>query len=58
MTLMMCQVVFDDFINVEKKKLKKLYDYLIAGRKMSFSVWCLCQDYAQCPKIITRNIST
>jgi hypothetical protein len=50
-------IVFDDFINVEKKKMKKIYDYSIAGRKMGFSVWCLCQDYASCPKIIVRNIS-
>ena len=50
-------IVFDDFINVEKKKQKKIYDYLIAGRKMSFSCWCLAQDYVSVPKIITRNIN-
>jgi hypothetical protein len=50
-------IVFDDFINVEKKKLKKIYDYLIAGRKFGFSVWCLSQDYASVPKIIVRNIN-
>jgi hypothetical protein len=50
-------IVFDDFINVENKKLKKIYDYLIAGRKFGFSVWCLSQDYASVPKIIVRNIN-
>lgn len=50
-------IVFDDFINVEKKKQKKIFNYLIAGRKMGFSVWCLAQDYVSVPKIITRNIN-
>ena len=50
-------IVFDDFINVEKKKMKKIYDYLIAGRKFGFSCWCLSQDYASVPKIIVRNIN-
>jgi len=49
-------IVFDDFINVEKKKQKKIYNYLIAGRKFGFSCWCLAQDYVSVPKIITRNI--
>ena len=48
---------FDDFIKVEKKKMKKIYDYLIAGRKFWFSVvWLLSQDDASVPKIIVRNI--
>ena len=50
-------IIFDDFINVEKKKMKKIYDYLIAGRKFGFSVWCLSQDYTSVPKIIVRNIN-
>ena len=50
-------IVFDDFINVEKKKLKKIYDYLIAGRKFGFSCWLLSQDYASVPKVIVRNIN-
>jgi hypothetical protein len=50
-------IVFDDFINVEKKKQKKIFDYLIAGRKFGFSCWCLAQDYVSVPKIITRNIN-
>jgi hypothetical protein len=31
-------IVFDDFLNVEKKKMKKIYKYLITGRKFGFSV--------------------
>lgn len=50
-------IVFDDFINIEKKKQKKIFNYLIAGRKMGFSCWCLAQDYVSVPKIITRNIN-
>jgi hypothetical protein len=50
-------IVFDDFINVEAKKQKKLFQYLIAGRKMGFSCWCLAQDYVSVPKVITRNIN-
>ena len=43
-------IVFDDILNVEKKKMKKLYKYLIAGRKFGFSVWVMSQDYASVPK--------
>jgi hypothetical protein len=43
--------------HVEKKKMKKLYKYLIAGRKFGFSVWVMSQDYASVPKIIVRNIN-
>ena len=50
-------IVFDDILNVEKKKMKKLYKYLIAGRKFGFSVWVMSQDYASVPKIIVRNIN-
>ena len=50
-------IVFDDFINVEAKKQKKIFNYLIAGRKFGFSCWCLAQDYVSVPKIITRNIN-
>ena len=50
-------IVFDDILNVEKKKMKKLYKYLIAGRKFGFSVWVMSQDYESVPKIIVRNIN-
>ncbi len=50
-------IVFDDILNVEKKKMKKLYKYLISGRKFGWSVWVMSQDYASVPKIIVRNIN-
>ena len=50
-------IVFDDILNVEKKKMKKLYKYLIAGRKFGFSVCLMSQDYSSVPKILVRNIN-
>jgi hypothetical protein len=50
-------IVFDDFLNVEKKKMKKINKYLIAGRKFGFSVWLMAQDYVSVPKILVRNIN-
>jgi hypothetical protein len=48
-------IVFDDFINLPKKSLKKIQDYLIAGRKKGFSCWLNSQNYREIPKTITRN---
>ncbi len=31
-------IVFDDFLNVEKKKMRKIHEYLISSRKFGFSV--------------------
>jgi hypothetical protein len=31
-------IVFDDFLNVQKKKMKKIHKYLISSRKFGFSV--------------------
>jgi len=50
-------IVFDDFLNLQKKDMKKIAKYLIAGRKFGFSVWVMSQDYASVPKIIVRNIN-
>ena len=41
-------LIVDDFINLPKKDIKKILDYLIAGRKSSFTV--VCQ-----PKIIPAS---
>ena len=49
-------IIFDDFINLTKKELKKIYPYLISGRKYGFSVWLMAQEYTSIPKVITRNI--
>ncbi len=48
---------FDDFINVENKKLKKIYNYLISGRKFGFTCWLMPQNYSSVPKVIVRNIN-
>jgi len=50
-------LVCDDFISLSKKEQKKIYEYLISGRKHGFTVWLMCQDYKSCPKIITRNLN-
>ena len=50
-------IVFDDFINVENKKLKKIYNYLISGRKFGFTCWLMTQNYSSVPKVIVRNIN-
>ena len=49
-------IVFDDFINIENKKLKKIYNYLISGRKFGFTCWLMAQNYSSVPKVIVRNI--
>jgi hypothetical protein len=50
-------IVFDDFINLPKKNMKKIYKYLIAGRKFGFSVWLMAQNYTSVPKVLVRNIN-
>lgn len=50
-------IVFDDFINIENKKLKKIYNYLISGRKFGFTCWLMSQNYSSVPKVIVRNIN-
>ena len=36
--------------------MKKILDYLIAGRKSGFTVICQSQNYTSIPKTIIRNI--
>jgi hypothetical protein len=50
-------IVFDDFLNLQKKDMKKIAKYLIAGRKFGWSVWLMAQDYVSVPKILVRNIN-
>jgi hypothetical protein len=45
-------IVFDDFLNLQKKDMKKIFKYLIAGRKFGWSVWLMAQDYVSVPKIL------
>jgi len=49
-------IVFDDFINLPKKDIKKIQDYLIGGRKRGFTVYVVSQNYREIPKTISRNI--
>ena len=49
-------VVLDDFINLKKKEMQKLNEYLTAGRKFGITCWCMAQSYTAIPKIITRNL--
>lgn len=50
-------VVFDDFITLNNKQMKKLEDYAIAGRKYGFTSIYMAQNYRQIPKNITRNLN-
>jgi hypothetical protein len=48
-------IVFDDFINLSKKEMKKIFDYAISSRKFGFTSFFMCQSYTAVPKIISRN---
>ena len=48
-------IIFDDFINLNKKEMVKINEYLTSGRKYSFTCWLMAQSYTAVPKIITRN---
>ena len=48
-------IVFDDFINLSKKEMKKIFDYAISSRKFGFTCVFVCQSYTAVPKIISRN---
>ena len=50
-------IIFDDFINLNKKQIGKINEYLTAGRKFGFTVFLLAQNYVSVPKTITRNIN-
>jgi len=50
-------IIFDDFINLTKKQMVKINEYLTAGRKFGFTVFCLAQNYVSVAKTITRNIN-
>ena len=48
-------IVFDDFINLTPKQMKKIQEYATAGRKKGFTCFFLAQNYIQIPKNISRN---
>jgi len=49
-------IIFDDFINLSKKQMIKINEYLTSGRKFGFTVWLMAQNYTSIPKIIVRNV--
>jgi len=48
-------IILDDIINLPKKDLKKINEYLTSGRKFGFTVFVMAQNYTSLPKVITRN---
>jgi len=48
-------IIFDDFINLEKKELKKVENYLTGARKLGVTCCLMGQEYNAIPKRITRN---
>lgn len=48
-------IVFDDFINLKSKEMKKIQEYATGGRKKGFTCFFLAQNYVQIPKNIARN---
>lgn len=49
--------VIDDFINLKKKEMIKIQEYLTAGRKFGFTCWLQAQNYVSVNKTIIRNIN-
>jgi len=47
--------IFDDFLQLNAKGMKKLAQYITASRKSGFTTWFMAQSYTAVPKIITRN---
>ena len=48
-------IVFDDFINLPKKSMSKIQEYLTSGRKFGFTCWVMAQNYVSIPKTVVRN---
>lgn len=48
-------IIFDDFINLKPKEMKKILPYFTGGRKKGFTCFAMCQNYTSVPKVITRN---
>lgn len=50
-------IVFDDFITLNNKEMKKLEKYAVASRKFGFTCIFMAQNYKQIPKTISRNLN-
>ena len=49
-------IVFDDFLQITPKQMKKLSQFATAGRKSGFSCIFMSQNYTSVPKVISRNL--
>ena len=50
-------IIFDDFINLSPKELKKIYKYVVSSRKYGCSCILMTQDYKSANKLIVRNVN-
>ena len=48
-------IIWDDYLQLTPKQMKKLNQYVTASRKSGFTNWFMAQSYVHCPKIISRN---
>ena len=49
-------IIFDDWLQLTPKQMKKLAQFATAGRKSGFSCIYQSQNYTSVPKVISRNI--
>jgi hypothetical protein len=49
-------IVFDDFLQLTPKQMKKLSQFATAGRKSGFSCIFMAQNYTSINKVISRNL--
>lgn len=49
-------IIWDDFINLKPKEMKKINEYLTSSRKYGFTNFIMCQNYTSMPKLILRNL--
>ena len=50
-------LIIDDFINIPKKLILKIKNYLVFGRKRGWTCYLQAQNYVQVDKAIVRNIN-
>lgn len=48
-------IIFDDYIALKPKEMKKIQKYYTGGRKKGFTCWSMSQNYTSIPKTISRN---
>ena len=48
-------IVFDDFVDLNKKEMTKINEYVKSGRKFGFTCFVMAQNYTSVPKVVTRN---